>query len=169
MFKILKYPDPFLLKPAEPVTDFGERLRQIAEEMLLTMYQGRGVGLAGPQVGIGKRLYVLNCEPDQPREGELILVNPEVLAVEGEQLGDEGCLSFPGIFAEKVRPERATLRAQNVEGEWFEISGEGLLARALLHELDHLDGRVFIEDLELVQYLRIKKDLEQLKRAWKRK
>lgn len=168
MLRIHQYPDPVLLKPAEPVTDFGPRLEQIVEEMFLTMYQERGVGLAAPQVGISKRIFVVNCGEDQPPESEIALINPEVVSVEGEQEGDEGCLSFPGIFAKKLRPAKATLRAQNLKGEWFEVIGEGLLARALLHELDHLNGRVFIEDLEPAEFVKIRKSVDQLKRSWAR-
>lgn len=168
MFKIRKYPDPILTTPAEPVTDFGPRLEQIVEEMFMTMYQERGVGLAAPQVGISKRIYVVNCGDDQPPEDEIALVNPEVVSVDGEQWGDEGCLSFPGMFAKKMRPMKVTVKAQNVTGEWFEVSGEGLLARALLHELDHLDGKVFVQDLEPAEFVKLRKDLEQMKRQYKR-
>ena len=168
VFKILKYPDPILTTPAEPVTEFGPRLEQIVEEMFLTMYQERGVGLAAPQVGIGKRIFVVNCEEDQPPEGEIALINPEIVSTEGEQYSDEGCLSFPGLFAKKKRPLQVTMRAQNVKGEWFEVTGQKLLARALLHERDHLDGIVFVQDLEPVEFVKLRKDLETMKRNYKR-
>ena len=168
MYKILSYPDPVLLKRAEPVVDFGPGLREVVEEMFLTMYQNRGVGLAAPQVGISKRLFVVNCVEEQPPEGEIVLINPEVVSTDGEQYGDEGCLSFPGIFAKKRRPEAVVMKAQNLQGEQFEVRGEGLLARALLHELEHLDGEVFVSDLEPVEFVKIRKDLQQLKRAFKR-
>ncbi|MCB9893297.1 MAG: peptide deformylase [Planctomycetes bacterium] len=168
VFKIRKYPDPILTTPAEPVTEFGPRLEQIVEEMFLTMYQERGVGLAAPQVGIGKRIFVANCEEDQPPEGEIALINPEIVSTEGEQYSDEGCLSFPGMFAKKKRPLKVTMRAQDVRGEWFEVTGEKLLARALLHERDHLDGIVFVQDLEPVEFVRLRKDLETMKRNYKR-
>ncbi|MBK8207169.1 MAG: peptide deformylase [Planctomycetes bacterium] len=168
MFTIRRYPDPVLTTPAQPVTEFGPRLAQIVEEMFLTMYSERGVGLAAPQVGISKRIYVLNCEEDQPRDGELALINPEVISIEGEQYSDEGCLSFPGLFAKKRRPMRVTMRAQDVDGNWFEVTGEGLKARALLHELDHLEGKVFVQDLEPVEFVKIRKKLELMKREAKR-
>lgn len=168
MFKIRRYPDPALTTPAEPVTEFGPRLEQIVEEMFLTMYQERGVGLAAPQVGISKRIYVVNCGDEQEPEDEIALINPEVVSVEGEQWGDEGCLSFPGMFAKKMRPMKATMKAQDVKGEWFEVAGEGLLARALLHELDHLDGKIFVQDLEPAEFVKLRKDLEQMKREYKR-
>lgn len=168
MFKIVKYPDPILTTPAEPVTEFGARLEQIVEEMFLTMYQERGVGLAAPQVGIGKRIFVVNCGEDQPPETEIALINPEIVSVDGEQWGDEGCLSFPGMFAKKLRPLKVTMRAQNVKGEWFEVTGQKLLARALLHERDHLDGNLFVQDLEPAEYVKLRKDLETMKRNYKR-
>lgn len=168
MFEILKYPDPVLLRVAEPVTDFGPRLAQIIDDMFLTMYESRGVGLAAPQVGISKRMYVVNCGKGQTPEDEIALINPEIVSVEGEQFGDEGCLSFPGMFAGKSRPMVATMRAQDVTGKWFEVTGEGLLARAFLHELDHLNGKVFVNDLEPQEFIKLRKDLEQMKRDYKR-
>ncbi len=156
------------MKVAEPVTEFGPRLKQVVEDMFLTMYEERGVGLAAPQVGISQRIYVINCDEGQPVEGELALINPQVVAVEGEQDGDEGCLSFPGMFARKKRPMRVTMRAQDTDGKWFEVTGEGLKARAFLHELEHLDGRVFVQDLDPVEFIKLRKELEQMKRAWKR-
>lgn len=168
MYKIRKYPDPILTKVAAPVTEFDSKLANIVENMLLTMYEYRGVGLAAPQVGISKRIYVLNCEEDQPVEGEIALINPEVVSTEGEQNSDEGCLSFPGIYAAKPRPMYVTVKAQNLDGEWFEVSGEGLKARAILHELDHLDGKIFVQDLELTEFIRVRKPLEKMRRAWKK-
>lgn len=168
MFKLRYYPDPILTTTAEPVIDFGPRLEQIVEEMFLTMYQERGVGLAAPQCGIGKRIFVVNCEDEQPPEGEIALINPEIVSEEGEQYGDEGCLSFPGMFAKKKRPLKVTMRAQNVKGEWFEVTGEGLLARALMHERDHLDGNIFVQDLDPAEFVKLRKDLEQMRREYKR-
>lgn len=168
MYEILHYPDPILLKVAEPVTDFGPRLAQVIEDMFFTMYNARGVGLAAPQVGISKRMYVVNCGEGQPPESEIALINPEIVSVEGEQYSDEGCLSFPGLFAKKLRPAKVTMKAQDVKGNWFEVTGEGLLARALVHELDHLNGKVFVNDLEPQEYIKLRKDLEQMKREYKR-
>ncbi|MBE7491240.1 MAG: peptide deformylase [Planctomycetes bacterium] len=168
MYEILRYPDPILLKVAEPVTDFGPRLAQVIEEMFFTMYHARGVGLAAPQVGISRRMYVVNCGEGQPPESEIALINPEIVSVEGEQYSDEGCLSFPGLYAKKLRPAKVTMKAQDVTGKWFEVTGEGLLARAFVHELDHLDGKVFVNDLEPQEYIKLRKDLEQMKREYKR-
>ncbi|MCC6572473.1 MAG: peptide deformylase [Planctomycetes bacterium] len=166
--KIVHYPDPVLTTPAKPVTDFGPRLKQVVEEMFLTMYTEKGVGLAAPQIGISRRIYVVNCAPEQPPEGEIALINPVILKVEGEQCGDEGCLSFPGIFVQKVRPGKVTVRAQDVNGKFFEVTGEGLLARALVHELEHLEGKVFIEDIEPAEFIKVRKDLESMKREYKK-
>ena len=168
MFEILKYPHPILTRKAEPVTDFGPRLAQIVEDMFLTMYESRGVGLAAPQVGLSKRIYVLNCTEKQPPEAEIALINPEVVSTEGEQFEEEGCLSFPGMYARKRRAAKVTMRAQDVNGKWFEVTGEGLLARAFLHELDHLDGKVFVEDLEPQEFVKLSKELEQMRREFKR-
>lgn len=167
MLTIVRYPDPVLTTPAKPVKDFGPRLAQLVEEMFLTMYQSKGVGLAAPQVGVGQRIYVVNCEKDQPPDGEIALINPQVVSVEGEQCGDEGCLSFPGIYVQKKRPRRVTMRAQDVNGKWFEVSGEGLLARAFLHELEHLDGKVFLEDIEPAEFVKVRKEIEALKRDYR--
>ncbi|KAA0218607.1 peptide deformylase [bacterium] len=167
VLKIVHYPDPVLTTPAKRVTDFGPRLAHFVEEMFLTMYEARGVGLAAPQVGESLRIYVVNCEKEQPPEGEIALINPEVVSVEGEQCNDEGCLSFPGIFVQKKRPAKVTMRAQNVHGQWFTVSGEGLLARAFLHELEHLDGKVFLEDIEPAEFVKVRKDIEALKRNYK--
>jgi peptide deformylase len=168
VFKIRRYPDPILTTPAEPVTEFGPRLKQVVEEMFLTMYQERGVGLAAPQCGISKRIFVINCSKEHTPDGEIALVNPEIVSVEGEQFGDEGCLSFPGLYAKKMRPMKVVMRAQNVNGEWFEVTGQGLMARALLHERDHLDGKIFVQDLEPVEFIKLRKDLEQMRREFKR-
>ncbi len=168
MFTIRTYPDPILTTVAEPVTEFGPRLAQIVEEMFLTMYQEHGLGLAAPQVGISKRIYVINTEQGQPPESELALINPEIVSVEGEQYTEEGCLSFPGMYAKKLRPNRVTMRAQDTEGNWFEVTGEGLKARALLHELDHLDGKIFVQDLEPVEFVKVRKKLELMRREAKR-
>lgn len=168
MFEIRKYPDPILTTPAKPVTEFGARLAQIVEKLFLTMYQERGLGLAAPQVGISQRIYVVNCGDEQPPESEIALINPEIVSTDGEQWGDEGCLSFPGMFARKMRPNQVTMKAQDVNGEWFEVRGEGLLARALLHELDHLNGKVFVQDLEPAEFVKLRKDLTQMKRQYKR-
>jgi peptide deformylase len=167
LLTIVKYPDPVLTTRAKPVKDFGPRLAQFVEEMFLTMYQSKGVGLAAPQVGVSQRIYVLNCGKEQPPETELALINPEIVSVEGEQCSEEGCLSFPGIFVQKVRAQKVTMRAQDVNGKWFTVTGEGLMARAFLHELEHLDGKVFLEDIEPAEFVKVRKEVENLRRDYK--
>jgi peptide deformylase len=137
--------DPVLRERAVEVTEFDGALRKLAEDMLATMRAARGVGLAANQVGVLKRLFTWEL-PDEERHGAY--VNPEVVETsEEEQEGDEGCLSFPGLFYPTQRPLRARVRAVDVHGEPVETTGEGMLARILLHEIDHLNGILFIDHL----------------------
>ena len=145
ILEIVKYPNPVLDTPGEPVTEFDERLQKLVADMFETMYAARGVGLAAPQVGVGKRLFVMDCSGGQDPAQKLVLVNPVVLRIEGEQTGDEGCLSFPGIFFQVKRSLRAVVRAQDLNGEEFEFDGLDLEARCMLHETDHCDGIVFLD------------------------
>ncbi|MCR5809681.1 MAG: peptide deformylase [Clostridiales bacterium] len=132
---------PCLYKVAKPVKVFDEKLGQLLDDMAETMYHADGCGLAGPQVGILRRVVVIDCSEER---NELIeAINPEIVYTEGEQGGMEGCLSFPDEQGYVVRPNVAVMRAYNRKGEQFEIRGEGLLARAILHECDHLDGKVY--------------------------
>ena len=140
---ILTAEDSALHKRCRPVTDFGERLHVLLDDLADTLYEANGVGLAAPQVGILRRVVVIDNEDEL-----LELVNPELIASEGEQTGAEGCLSVPGEYGVVTRPMKATVRAQDRDGNWFEVEGEGLLARAFCHELDHLDGHVYTEIAE---------------------
>ena len=130
--------DPALRKVCRQVEKFDARLATLLDDLADTMYNAEGVGLAAPQVGILRRAVVIDIG-----EGKLELVNPEIIISEGEQVGGEGCLSFPGQFCTVKRPMKVCVRAQNRDGEWFETEGEGLLARAFCHEIDHLNGVVF--------------------------
>jgi peptide deformylase len=142
--------DPVLRKKAREVTRFDARLAQLLEDMADTMYRAGGVGLAGPQVGVLRRVVVIDTSED--KSGLLELVNPQILSQEGEQIGQEGCLSLPGIAGVVRRPMRVTVRAQDRNGEFFETSGEGLLARAFCHEIAHLRGELFTDVMDyLVQ------------------
>ena len=132
--KILKLGDETLRKNSKPMQKFDLRLWLLLRDMADTMYKAEGVGLAAPQVGIGK--------------GLIELVNPEIIAAEGEQAGAEGCLSVPGRQGYVVRPEKVTVRAQDRKGKPFELTGEGLLARALCHEIDHLDGIMYVDKMD---------------------
>jgi len=142
--KIVTYPDPILAKPGEPVTEFNAELKQLVADMFETMYDGHGVGLAAPQIGVSKRLIVIDLSGgDNPAE-KIVLVNPEIIAHEGLQNGDEGCLSFPEIHEKVTRSGWVKVRAQDENGKWFEKEGHELLARCFEHEIDHVDGTQFI-------------------------
>ena len=145
LLEILKWPDPVLETPGEMVTEFDDKLKKLVSDMFETMYAAPGVGLAAPQVGVSKRLFVMDCSGGRDPQARVVLVNPEILVIEGEQTGDEGCLSFPGIFFPVKRSLRAVVRAQNMKGEAFELDGMELTARCMLHETDHCDGIVFID------------------------
>lgn len=138
--KIRQLGDEVLRKKSKKVTIFDEKLKELIEDMAETMEWANGVGLAAPQVGILKRVVVIDVG-----EGLIELVNPEIIAEEGEVVGVEGCLSIPGITGEVARPKKVKVRAQNSKGEFIELEGEDLLARALCHEIDHLDGILFID------------------------
>lgn len=144
---ILKEGDETLSKRCRPVTDFNARLHELLDDMAETMTEAQGVGLAAPQVGILRRA-VLVLETNVP-EGEddyiIELINPEIIESEGEQDGPEGCLSVPGVYGMVKRPERVVVRAQDRNGEFFEVEGYGLTARAFCHELAHLEGQLFLE------------------------
>ena len=143
---ILKEGDETLLKHCRPVTDFNARLHELLDDMAETMLSANGVGLAAPQVGVLRRaVVVLETNTPEGEEQVIELVNPEVLASDGEQTDPEGCLSVPGAFGLVTRPSHVKVRAQDRNGQWFEIEGDGLTARAFCHEIDHLDGHMFTE------------------------
>jgi len=144
---IVKYGDPVLARKAEPVAEITDEIRQLIDDMIETMYAAPGVGLAAPQIGVPLRVCVIDISGGR-RGGQVItLVNPEFVERTGMQLEEEGCLSGPGYHATVARPERAVVRGLNREGEEVTIEGTGLLARALQHELDHLDGTLFLSRL----------------------
>ena len=140
--KISEYPAVVLAKTGDPVTNFDEELEKLIADMFETMYDAEGVGLAAPQIGLSLRLFVMDCEGIK-----LIAANPEIIKAEGEQLGDEGCLSVGKIPAVVRRFQKATLRAQDEKGAWFEREAENLAARCFQHETDHCDGKLFIDHL----------------------
>ncbi len=154
--KILELGDEALRKTCKPMQKFDLRLWLLLRDMADTMYKAEGVGLAAPQVGILRRVVVIDVGDDN---GLIELVNPEIIAVEGEQAGSEGCLSLPGRRGYVVRPNKVTVRARDRKGKTFEITGEGLLARAFCHELDHLDGILYSDKEEY----EIKDDEEEQK------
>jgi len=142
--KIVKYPDPILSQPGEPVTEFNAEVRKLAADMFETMYAEQGVGLAAPQVGASKRLTVIDLSMGKKPEDKLVLINPEIISSEGRLYEEEGCLSFPDIREKVVRAAKVRVRAQDVHGKWFEMDGEELMARCFQHEIDHLDGILFL-------------------------
>jgi peptide deformylase len=144
VLKIVKYPEPVLQQPGEPVTEFDSDLKKFVADMFETMYASQGIGLAAPQVGVAKRVTVIDLSQGKDPEQKLVLVNPEVIVTEGRQYEEEGCLSFPDIREKVVRAAKVSVRAQDENGKWFEMDGEELLARAFQHEIDHLDGILFI-------------------------
>ena len=159
--KITEYPEKVLAQIGKPVTEFNEELEKLCAEMFETMYAAEGVGLAAPQIGLNLRLFVMDCEGIK-----LVAANPEIISTEGEQTGQEGCLSLGKIPAVVSRAERATLRAQNEEGEWFERTAKDYAARCFQHETDHCDGKLFIDHLpKLRREMVVKKFIKEKK--WK--
>lgn len=142
---IVLYPEPVLLEPTEKIGEITDEIRAIVRDMVETMYAEPGVGLAANQVGVPKRLMVVDLSVGENPGDLRVFVNPEILAAEGSQTGDEGCLSFPGITLQTERPFRVTVEARNLEGVTFRFVGEGLMARALVHEIAHLDGTTFLD------------------------
>jgi peptide deformylase len=151
IYPIVKYGDPILERSAAPVTVFDDDLRKLVEEMFESMYAAHGVGLAAPQIGISKRLAVVDVTFKEDPNAKLVLVNPEIIHKEGKQTQDEGCLSIPEFREPVTRPKRVTVRAQDVTGKFFEHTGEDLLARAFMHETDHLNGRLYIHHISALK------------------
>jgi peptide deformylase len=159
--KITEYPAKVLAEIGKPVTDFDEELEKLCEEMFETMYDAEGVGLAAPQIGLNLRLFVMDCEGIK-----LIAANPEIISRQGEDTGQEGCLSVGKVPAVVTRAERAVLKAQDVKGEWFEREAEGYAARCFQHETDHCDGKLFIDHLPKMRREMVIKRFQKEKK-WK--
>jgi peptide deformylase len=164
IYPIVKYGDPILEKPTALVKTFDEELEQLAEDMFASMYAASGVGLAAPQIGKGLRIAVVDVTSGKNPEAKIVLVNPEVIHGEGEKREEEGCLSIPGFRGYVVRPQFVTVRAQNAKGETFEMRGEELLARAFCHEIDHLNGILFIQHLSMLKRDLIKRKIKKLRK-----
>lgn len=167
---IVHYPEPVLLTVGKPVRDseFGDEMSRFVDDMFATMADAGGVGLAAPQVGVSKRIFVMDTpnEDDETSERH-VLINPEIIRVEGEQTGDEGCLSFPGLYQTVRREMRVIARAQNVKGEEFELDVAGLAARCILHETDHCDGIVFLDRMTPLKRQFAKRKIRSLKKQGK--
>jgi len=164
VYKIVKYPDPILEQKCDPVTDFGSaELEELVADMFETMYASKGVGLAAPQIGISQQVTVIDCGVrDEEEPNPIVLINPQVITKEGKQTGEEGCLSIPGFREDVTRAKIAMVRAQNLAGETVEITGQDLLARAMQHEIDHLNGILFLSHLSPLKRDLIKRRIKKL-------
>jgi peptide deformylase len=159
LMDILHYPDPRLYKKAEPVAEVDESVRELVRDMARTMYAAPGVGLAATQVDVHKRIVVIDAS--ESRDQLLVLINPEIVSREGAQYCEEGCLSVPGIYEAVERAERVTVRALGLDGKPFTLTADKLLAVCIQHELDHLEGKVFVDYLSRLKQQRIKAKLQK--------
>jgi peptide deformylase len=164
IYPIVKYGDPVLEKPGAAIKKFDAELEALAEDMFVSMYAAQGVGLAAPQIGKSMRLAVVDVTTGKNPEAKIVLVNPEIIHAEGEAREEEGCLSIPGFRGYVIRPQFVTVRAQNLKGETFEIRGENLLARAFCHEIDHLNGILFLQHLSMLKRDLIKRKIKKLRK-----
>jgi peptide deformylase len=162
---IVKFGDPVLETPAKPVDEFDEELQKLIADMFESMYAARGVGLAAPQIGISLRLAVIDVTDGKNPEAKIVCANPEIIHAEGEQREEEGCLSLPGFRGYVARPQYVTVSAQDASGMKFQIRGEQLLARAFCHEIDHLNGTLFIAHLGMLKRDIIKRKIRKMKKA----
>jgi peptide deformylase len=166
IYPIVKYGQPVLEENAEPVSDFGSvELLKLIDDMFESMYAARGVGLAAPQIGIGRRIAVIDISTGEDPKQKIVLINPEIIKREGSQTGEEGCLSLPTFRETVTRPNRVTVRAKDAEGKEFELTGEELLARALMHETDHLNGRLYISHVSPLKRDLIRRKVKKLQKV----
>ncbi len=165
IYPIVKFGDPVLEKPAEPITVFDEALKKLVDDMFESMYAAHGVGLAAPQIGISKRLAVIDVTFKEDPDAKLVLANPEIIHTEGHHTQNEGCLSIPEFREPLKRARKVTIRAQDVNGKFYEKTGEELLARAFLHETDHLNGKLYIQHLSGLKRDMIKRKIRKLMKA----
>ena len=163
--EVLKYPDPVLARPGAPVTVFDDALRRLVEEMFESMYVAQGIGLAAPQIGVSQRITVIDVSFRKNPKDKLVLINPEVVERTGKQVEEEGCLSLPDIREKVVRAAWVKVKAQNEHGTWFEVEGVELLARALLHEIDHLDGVLFIDRISRLKRELVLRRIRKMQKA----
>jgi peptide deformylase len=165
IYPIVKYGDPVLEKSAAPVEVFDDELRKLLDDMFESMYAAHGVGLAAPQIGISRRIAVIDVTFKEDPEAKLVLVNPQIIHTEGKQKGSEGCLSIPDFREPVTRPLRVTVKAQDATGKWFEKTGEEMLARAFMHETDHLNGRLYIHHISALKRDLMKRKIRKLVKA----
>jgi peptide deformylase len=165
-YSIVLFGEPVLEKQAAAVAEFDTpELNKLIEDMFESMYAAKGVGLAAPQIGIGKRIAVIDLSVAEDPQQKIVLINPEIIRKEQFQTGEEGCLSLPGFREQVTRPNSVTVRAQNIQGEWFEMNGEELLARAFCHEIDHLNGRLYISHVSALKRDLIRRKVRKLAKA----
>jgi len=165
IYPIVKFGNPVLEKPSEAVTVFDDDLRKLLDDMFESMYAAHGVGLAAPQIGIARRIAVIDVTFKEDPEAKLVLINPEIIHTEGKHTQSEGCLSIPEFRENVTRPNKVTVRAQDARGNVFEKTGEELLARALLHETDHLNGKLYISHISALKRDLIKRKIRKLQKA----
>ncbi len=165
-YPIVLYGESVLEKQAEIVTEFDTlELNKLIDDMFESMYAAKGVGLAAPQIGLSKRIAVIDLSVSEDPAQKIILINPEIIHKEDFQTSEEGCLSLPGFREQVTRPKKVKVRAQNVKGEHFEMAGEELLARAFSHEIDHLDGRLYIRHVSALKRDLIRRKVRKLVKA----
>lgn len=166
VYPIVKFGDPVLEREAEDVRDFDTpELHQFVADMFESMYAAKGVGLAAPQIGFSRKIAVIDCSNGENADEKLVLINPKVVKTEGKQIGEEGCLSIPTFREQVRRAKRVTVRAHNAKGEPYEMTGEDLLARAFLHETDHLYGRLYITHISALKRDLMKRKIRKLQNA----
>ena len=165
IYPIVRFGNPVLEKPAEKVTVFDEELKKLVEDMFESMYAARGVGLAAPQIGISRRIAVVDVTFKEDPNAKLVLINPEVIHKEGRHAQSEGCLSIPDFRENVTRAKVATIRAQDLTGKVFERTGDDLLARAFQHETDHLNGKLYISHISALKRDLIKRKIRKLAKA----
>jgi peptide deformylase len=161
---IVKYGDPVLETVTKPVDKFDDELKKLIDDMFESMYAAQGVGLAAPQIGVGLRVAVIDVSNGKNPEAKIVCANPQITHAEGEQREEEGCLSLPGFRGYVVRPQYVTVKAFDATGTEFEMRGEGLLARAFCHEIDHLMGTLFIAHLSMLRRDMIKRKIKKLRK-----
>jgi len=167
--EIVKYPDPILQRPTEKIAEFNEELRTLAADMFESMYKAQGIGLAAPQIGVSKRITVIDLSNQQNPDDKIVLVNPEIVHREGKQVEEEGCLSLPDIRDKVSRAAKVRVQAQDLDGNPVELEGTDLLARAFQHEIDHLDGILFLWRLSALKRDLILRRIRKLQKTgeWK--
>jgi len=166
IYPIVKYGQPVLEKRGDDITEFDTpELRQLIEDMFESMYAAKGVGLAAPQIGVGKRLAVIDITTGEDPAQKIVLINPQIVKTEGSQKSEEGCLSLPTFREQVVRPLKVTVVAQDVTGKQFEMAGDDLLARAFLHETDHLNGKLYISHISALKRDLIRRKVRKLQKA----